>query len=75
LDLPQPFGPTMPVSPGRISMTAGSAKLLKPAIRSRAKATGNAYPADAAMRANVSKLNSPEWGFSLNTKVGVLSTL
>src|SRR5271156_5332799 len=41
LDLPQPFGPTMPVSPGRISTTAGSAKLLKPAMRRRVKLTGN----------------------------------
>src|SRR4051794_27101481 len=41
-DLPQPFGPTMPVRPGRISITAGSAKLLKPTIRSRAKLTGTA---------------------------------
>ena len=31
-DLPQPFGPTMAMSGSRISMTVGSAKLLKPAI-------------------------------------------
>src|SRR5437763_14884696 len=41
-DLPQPFGPTMPVRPGRISMLAGAAKLLMPTIRSRAKLTGTA---------------------------------
>ena len=35
LDLPQPFGPTMPVRPGRISTPVGSAKLLNPAMRSR----------------------------------------
>ena len=40
LDLPQPFGPTMPVSPGRMCTTAGSAKLLKPAMRKRLKLTG-----------------------------------
>jgi hypothetical protein len=30
LDLPQPFGPTMPVSPLSIRSSAGSTKLLKP---------------------------------------------
>ena len=35
--LPQPFGPTIPVRPGRMSSDAGSAKLLKPAIPSRTK--------------------------------------
>src|ERR1700710_1334188 len=35
--LPQPFGPTMPVRPGRISIAAASAKLLNPAIPSRTK--------------------------------------
>src|SRR5271154_6617927 len=39
-DLPQPFGPTMPVSPGRISTFAGSAKLLNPVMRRREKLTG-----------------------------------
>ena len=38
--MPQPFGPTMPVSPGRISTFAGSAKLLNPAMRRREKLTG-----------------------------------
>ena len=32
LDLPQPFGPTMPVSPGSIRKSVDSAKVLKPAI-------------------------------------------
>ena len=40
LDLPQPFGPTMPVSPGRISTFVGSAKLLNPEMRMRRKPTG-----------------------------------
>src|SRR5258708_38403623 len=40
LDLPQPFGPTIPVSPGRISTPVCSAKLLNPAIRSLLKLTG-----------------------------------
>ncbi len=40
LDLPHPFGPTMPVSPGKMSIATASAKLLKPAIRSRVRLTG-----------------------------------
>ena len=35
LDLPQPFGPTTPVSPGSISKSVGSTKDLKPIRRSR----------------------------------------
>src|ERR1700756_4507862 len=35
LDLPQPLGPTMPVSPGSITSSAGSTKLLKPESLSR----------------------------------------
>src|SRR6516225_8525783 len=35
LDLPQPFGPTTPVSPGSISKSVGSTKDLKPMRRSR----------------------------------------
>src|SRR6187431_233314 len=31
LDLPQPLGPTTPVSPGSMRSSAGSTKLLKPA--------------------------------------------
>src|SRR5262249_14207883 len=34
-DLPQPFGPTMPVRPGSIASSVGSTKDLKPARRSR----------------------------------------
>src|SRR5208282_860838 len=34
-DLPQPFGPTTPVSPGSISKSVGSTKDLKPIRRSR----------------------------------------
>ena len=33
-DLPHPFGPTMPVSPGSMRNSAGSTKVLKPAMRS-----------------------------------------
>ncbi len=44
LDLPQPFGPTMPVRPGWISTLTGSAKLLNPAMRRRRKCTDNADP-------------------------------
>ena len=32
-DLPHPLGPTTPVSPGRISNSVGSTKLLKPFSR------------------------------------------
>ena len=39
-DLPQPFGPTMPVSPGWISSSVGSAKLLKPVSLSLVKCKG-----------------------------------
>ena len=34
LDLPQPLGPTMPVSPGSIESSVGSTKDLKPLSRS-----------------------------------------
>ena len=34
-DLPQPFGPTMPVSPGSIGISVGSTKDLKPSRRNR----------------------------------------
>ena len=34
-DLPQPFGPTTPVSPSSITRSVGSTKLLKPFSRSR----------------------------------------
>src|SRR4029453_1367892 len=37
LDLPQPLGPTTPVSPGSILSSAGSTKLLKPLSFSRRK--------------------------------------
>src|SRR5689334_25317333 len=35
LDLPQPFGPTIPVSPSSTRSSAGSTKLLKPESLSR----------------------------------------
>src|ERR1700722_15992154 len=38
-DLPQPFGPTTPVSPGSIRKSVGSTKDLKPESRSRWKCT------------------------------------
>ena len=44
LDLPQPFGPTMPVRPGWISTLTGSAKLLNPAMRMRRKCTDKVSP-------------------------------
>ncbi len=34
-DLPQPFGPTIPVSPGSIRKSVGSTKVLKPTMRRR----------------------------------------
>src|SRR4051794_23369491 len=39
-DLPQPFGPTTPVTPGSIRNSVGSTKDLKPVRRSRWKCTG-----------------------------------
>ena len=39
LDFPQPFGPTMPVSPGSIRNSVGSTKDLKPASLRRWKCT------------------------------------
>src|SRR3954469_22292152 len=44
-DLPQPFGPTMPVTPGSIRNSVGSTKDLKPERRSRWKCTALAPPA------------------------------
>src|ERR1700760_86856 len=41
LDLPQPFGPTIPVTPGSIRNSVGSTKDLKPERRSRWKCTGS----------------------------------
>src|SRR5882724_5797395 len=40
LDLPQPFGPTTPVTPGSIRNSVGSTKDLKPESRSRWNCTG-----------------------------------
>ena len=44
LDLPQPLGPTIPVSPGSIRSSAGSTKLLKPLSFSRRKRTADVPP-------------------------------
>src|SRR5258706_1970401 len=43
-DLPQPFGPTMPVTPGSIRNSVGSTKDLNPARRSRWKCTTGSAP-------------------------------
>src|SRR3954447_6756619 len=43
-DLPQPFGPTTPVTPGSIRNSVGSTKDLKPERRSRWKCTGGLAP-------------------------------
>src|SRR3954468_3463238 len=43
-DLPQPFGPTIPVSPGSIRNSVGSTKDLKPASLRRWKCTALAPP-------------------------------
>src|SRR5690348_2787288 len=40
-DLPQPFGPTIPVMPGSISSSVGSTKDLKPERRSRVNRIGS----------------------------------
>ena len=45
LDLPQPFGPTMPVSPSSIGTSTGSTKDLKPAILRPIRCTsGSVWP-------------------------------
>src|SRR5690349_22417618 len=44
LDLPQPFGPTIPVRPGSIRNSVGSTKDLKPASLRRWKCTALAPP-------------------------------
>src|SRR5258708_20666356 len=78
LDLPQPFGPTIPVSPGRISTPVGSAKLLNPVIRSLLKLTGKQpshdlpYASGISLR-NASKSISPAYFVPLITKLGVHS--
>ena len=43
-DLPQPFGPTTPVSPSRMGRSVGSTKLLNPFSRRRSKRTQNPLP-------------------------------
>src|ERR1700682_2692768 len=43
-DLPQPFGPTTPVSPGSIRKSVGSTKDLKPSRRSRVSFMGRLFP-------------------------------
>src|SRR3569833_1661227 len=43
-DLPQPFGPTTPVTPGSILNSVGSTKDLKPERRNRWKCTGGLTP-------------------------------
>src|ERR1041385_4494284 len=49
LDLPQPFGPTMAVSPGSMKSSVGSINDLKPERRSRVNFTGNATRATRAL--------------------------
>jgi hypothetical protein len=49
-DLPQPFGPTTPVSPFSIRSSVGSTKDLKPSSRNLAICTGNSLTDDAAGR-------------------------
>ena len=43
LDLPQPFGPTTPVTPGWMGISAASTKDLKPCRRSRVSFIGAAF--------------------------------
>src|SRR5271165_6415012 len=80
LDLPQPFGPTMPVSPGKMSKETGSAKLLNPAMRRRLKRTGKWPPwrgqldADCTSWLKASKLISPDALRRPTMNVGVEST-
>src|SRR5437764_3875352 len=45
-DLPQPFGPTTPVSPGSIRKSVGSTKDLKPSRRSRVSFMRSSFQAE-----------------------------
>ncbi len=75
-DLPQPFGPTTPVSPGSIRKSVGSTKDLKPERRSRWKCNRFAYlPACAAAIAasRLASVGAPSSFLPLMTKVGVES--
>src|SRR5207247_11447903 len=45
-DLPQPFGPTTPVSPGSIRKSVGSTKDLKPSRRSRVSFIGTPFQSE-----------------------------
>jgi hypothetical protein len=49
LDLPQPLGPTTPVSPGSMRSSAGSTKLLKPLSLSRLMRIPACYPRAAGL--------------------------
>src|SRR5436190_9534881 len=53
-DLPQPFGPTTPVSPGSMWKSVGSTNDLKPCRRSRVSFMENVFfqPANSSFAAN-----------------------
>src|SRR5690606_8921118 len=85
-DLPQPFGPTTPVSPRSMTNSAGSTKDLKPRSRSRVnfmRATPRATrqpsrsggQAAASMMADISSTDiPPEYFLPFMKNVGVAST-
>src|SRR6202008_3775246 len=53
LDLPQPFGPTMPVRPGAMTSSVASTKDLKPLRRSFVNWTNGALPAASGLTERV----------------------
>ena len=75
LDLPQPLGPTMPVSPGRISTLTGSAKLLKPGDPQPCEVNRQGQAAAATRSEKALNSMAPEVVFPLMTKLGVASIL
>ena len=88
-DLPQPFGPTTPVSPGSIRKSIGSTKVLNPAMRRRVsfmdapfrparrgRGEGAYSPSIGLMIFSISSIDRlPGWRWPLMKKVGVESTL
>src|SRR5580658_9290006 len=70
LDLPQPFGPTTPVSPGSISKSVGSTKDLKPIRRSRVSFIRLLCPS-APPRLRSESLSAHAWfGLSRRRRIG-----
>src|ERR1700685_4265145 len=61
LDLPQPFGPTTPVSPGSITKSVGSTKDLNPIRRSRVSFIRVLFPSPRCGREGNRYGLTPSW--------------